>query len=139
MAEAVDLMDRLGNLDQLENLLSSAPSPGALAEVDFDVARDLLGDDGARSLERLAELARMLTDAGLIENREGRLELTPRGLRAIGRNALGDLFQRLEKDRVGRHAGRAGGPGPRADLSTPSPTSGATRSTSTSSGRCATP
>ncbi len=111
MAGAVDLMERLGNLDQLENLLSSAPSPGALAEVDFDVARDLLGDDGARSLERLAELAKLLADAGLIETREGRLELTPRGLRAIGRNALGDLFQGLEKDRVGRHALEREGPG----------------------------
>jgi len=111
MAEAVDLMDRLGALDQLENLLSSAPSPGALAEVDFDQARDLLGDDGARSLERLAELARMLTDAGLIENREGRLELTPRGLRAIGRNALADLFKGLDQDRFGRHAVEREGPG----------------------------
>jgi uncharacterized protein with von Willebrand factor type A (vWA) domain len=118
MAGAVDLMERLGNLDQLENLLSSAPSPGALAEVDFDVARDLLGDDGARSLERLAELAQMLTDAGLIENREGRLELTPRGLRAIGRNALGDLFQGLEKDRVGRHALEREGPGHERSYST---------------------
>ncbi len=111
MAEAVDLMDRLGALDQLEHLLSSSPSPGALAEVDIDVARELLGDDAARSLERLAELARLLTEAGLIENREGRLELTPRGLRAIGRNALGDLFQGLEKDRVGRHALEREGPG----------------------------
>ncbi|MEA2843476.1 MAG: hypothetical protein QOJ69_1147, partial [Actinomycetota bacterium] len=33
MPEAVQLMDRLGALDQLENLLSSNPSPGALAEV----------------------------------------------------------------------------------------------------------
>ena len=111
MSEAVDLMGRLSALDQLEHLLSSAPSPGALAEVDIDVARELLGDDAARSLERLAELTRMLTEAGLIENREGRLELTPRGLRAIGRNALGDLFQGLEKDRVGRHALEREGPG----------------------------
>jgi uncharacterized protein with von Willebrand factor type A (vWA) domain len=118
MPGAVDLMERLGNLDQLENLLSSAPSPGALAEVDFDVARDLLGDDGARSLERLAELARTLAEAGLIENREGRLELTPRGLRAIGRNALGDLFTGLEKDRVGRHALEREGPGHERSYST---------------------
>jgi uncharacterized protein with von Willebrand factor type A (vWA) domain len=111
MSDAVDLMDRLGALDQLESLLSSAPSPGALAEVDIDIARELLGDDAARSLERLAELAKLLTEAGLIENREGHLELTPRGLRAIGRNALGDLFQGLEKDRVGRHAVEREGPG----------------------------
>src|SRR5262249_24900363 len=66
-------------------------------------AADLLGDDAARSLERLAELARMLEDAGLIEQREGRLELTPRGIRAIGQKALGDLFRRLMRDRAGRH------------------------------------
>ena len=49
------------------------------------------------------ELAQMLEDAGLIEQREGRLELTPRGVRAIGQKALGDLFRKLMKDRAGRH------------------------------------
>jgi uncharacterized protein with von Willebrand factor type A (vWA) domain len=102
-AEAAQLMDQLGDIDQLENLLRSATSPGALAEVDLDAARNLLGDDAARSLERLAELARLLEDAGLIEQREGRFELTPRGLRRIGQNALSDLFDKLAHDRVGRH------------------------------------
>ena len=83
-AEAVDMMQQLGDIDQLENLLRGATSPGALAEADLDRVRDLLGDDAARSLERLAELARMLEEAGLIENREGRFELTPKGIRRIG-------------------------------------------------------
>jgi len=48
-------------------------------------------------------MARQLTEAGLMDTREGRLELTPRGLRRIGQNALSDLFSRLIKDRVGRH------------------------------------
>jgi len=51
-------MDRLGDIDQLENLLRSASSPGALADVDVDRARDLLGDDAARSLDRLSQLAK---------------------------------------------------------------------------------
>ncbi len=102
-AEAAQLMNELGDIDQLENLLRSATNPGALADVDLDRARELLGEESARSLERLAEMAKMLEDAGLIENREGRLELTPRGLRSIGQNALADLFKRLEKDRMGRH------------------------------------
>ena len=102
-AEAAQLMNQLGDIDQLENLLRSASSPGALAEVDLDAARDILGDDGARSLERLAELARMLEQAGLIEQKEGRYELTPRGMRRIGQNALSDLFAKLSQDRVGRH------------------------------------
>src|SRR3954451_5734763 len=75
MGEAAELMDRLGNIDQLENLMRSAAQPGALAEADIDTAAELLGPDGARSLERLAELTRMLQQAGLIEQREGRLEL----------------------------------------------------------------
>ncbi|TMK88349.1 MAG: hypothetical protein E6G57_07455 [Actinobacteria bacterium] len=101
--EAAQLMDKLGDIDQLENLMRSATSPGALAEVDIDKARDLLGDDGARSLERLAELAKMLEEAGLIEQKEGRYELTPKGMRKIGQNALADLFAKLNQDRLGRH------------------------------------
>jgi uncharacterized protein with von Willebrand factor type A (vWA) domain len=102
-ADAAGLMERLGDLDQLENLMRSASQPGALADVDIDRARDLLGDDAAHSLERMGQMARMLEDAGLIEQREGRLELTPRGLRKVGSNALSDLFTKLAKDRMGRH------------------------------------
>ena len=109
LAEAASVMNRLGDMDQLEQLLTTATSPGALADADIGPARDILGDDGARSLERLAELAKLLEDAGLVEQREGRLELTPRGMRRIGQNALRDLFARLAKDRTGRHiAERAG-------------------------------
>ncbi|MDP9389045.1 MAG: VWA domain-containing protein, partial [Actinomycetota bacterium] len=77
--------------------------PGALADADVDRARELLGDDAARSLEQLARLSRALEEAGLIEHREGRLELTPQGLRRLGRDALSDLFARLNRDRFGGH------------------------------------
>ncbi|HET9732025.1 MAG TPA: hypothetical protein VFP54_05060 [Acidimicrobiales bacterium] len=102
-AEAASLMERLGDMDQLENLMRSATSPGALADVDVERARELLGDDAARSLEQLSQLAKMLEEAGLVEQREGRLELTPQGMRRIGRNALSDLFSELARDRLGRH------------------------------------
>src|SRR6187431_406000 len=101
--QAMQAMQDLGDLDQLENLLRNASSPGALAEADMDRVRDLMGDDAAKSLERLAELTKMLEQAGLIEQKEGRLELTPKGLRRIGSNALRDLFDKLAKDKVGRH------------------------------------
>ncbi len=102
-AEGAALMGELGDIDQLENLLRGATNPGALAEADIDKARDLLGEDAARSLERLSELAKMLEDAGLIEQREGRYELTPAGIRRIGQNALSDLFTKLAQDKMGRH------------------------------------
>ena len=97
------LLDQLGDIDALENLLRNATSPGPLAEVDLDKVRDLLGDDAARSLQQLAKLAKELEEAGLIEQREGRMELTPKGIRRIGQRALGDLFKRLLQDRAGRH------------------------------------
>jgi len=102
-AEAAQLMQDLGDMDQLENLLRGATSPGALAEVDVERARELLGDDAARSLDRMADLAKMLEEAGLIENREGRYELTPKGVRRIGANALSELFKKLTRDRMGNH------------------------------------
>jgi uncharacterized protein with von Willebrand factor type A (vWA) domain len=110
-AQMSGLLETLGDIDQLENLLRSATQPGQLAEVDIDQARDLLGNDAARSLERLAELARMLEEAGLIEQREGRYELTPKGVRAIGQRALSDLFRKLMKDRAGRHEVERSGAG----------------------------
>ena len=103
MGAALQAMGELGELDQLEALLQGAASPAALAEADFDRVRDLLGDDAARSLERLAELTEMLKQAGLIEQREGRLELTPRGLETIGRNAVRDLFENIDHDLLGQH------------------------------------
>src|SRR3984957_13500436 len=102
-AEAAGVMNQLGEMDQLEAMMTTASNPGALAEVDIDRAAELLGDDAARALDQLAKLARQLADAGLIDQKEGRLELTPRGLRKIGQNALSDLFSKLIKDRMGRH------------------------------------
>jgi len=103
LSQAASTLEELGDLDRLEQLLRNAANPGALAEADIDRARELLGDDAARSLDELGRLTRMLQDAGLIDQREGRLELTPKGLRRIGRNALNDLFEKLARDKLGRH------------------------------------
>ncbi|MCB0978091.1 MAG: hypothetical protein KDB02_11595 [Acidimicrobiales bacterium] len=102
-ADAAQIMNELGDLDQIESMMRDAASPGALAEVDLDRVRDLVGPEAAQSLERMAELARMLEEAGLIENREGRYELTPAGLRRVGRHALDDLFSKMARDKFGQH------------------------------------
>ena len=118
MGEANQLLQQLGDLDQLENLLRGASSPGALAEVDLDRARELLGDEAARSLEQMAELAKRLEEQGLVENKEGRLELTPRGIRRLGQNALDELFAKLSLDKAGQHEMARIGVGHERDYST---------------------
>ena len=111
MNEAMQAMQELAELDQLENFLKNANNPGALAEADMDRVRELLGEDMAQSLDRLAQMTKMLEDEGLINQTEGRLELTPKGLRKIGQNALRDLFNKLAKDKIGQHQMRESGGG----------------------------
>jgi uncharacterized protein with von Willebrand factor type A (vWA) domain len=102
-SDSMQMMNDLGDTDQLEQLMNGVTNPGALAEADIDRVRDLLGDDAARSMEKLAEMAKMLEDAGLINQKEGRLELTPRAIRSLGANALDELFSKLAKDKLGQH------------------------------------
>ena len=104
MGQMSSVLQTIGDLDGLERMLQGVTQPGQLAEVDIDQARDLLGNDVARSLERLQDVAQMLKDAGLIDQRDGRYELTPKGVRALGQKALSDLFRNLVKDRAGRHS-----------------------------------
>jgi len=118
MPSAMDMMGELGDIDQLDNLLRGATNPGALAEVDIDRARDLLGEESAESLERMAELARMLEESGLIENKEGKYELTPRAIRKIGNGALEELFKRMSADTLGKHALEKTGAGHERDFDT---------------------
>lgn len=102
-APAGSVLGDLADLAQLEALLAGAPSPGALAEVDVSRARELLGERDARSLEALGRLAKQLRERGLAEQKEGRLRLTPKGVRRLGDQALGDLYSRLAPYRHGQH------------------------------------
>ncbi len=102
-ADASQMLQELGQLDQMEQFLRQGTSPQALAEVDIEQVRRLLGEESAESLERVSELAQMMEESGLIQNKDGRLELTPRGLRQLGQQALGDLFKKLSPDKLGKH------------------------------------
>ena len=83
---------------------ATRPSPGQLAEVDLDQARELLGDDAARSLEQLARArARCSRRPGSSSSAKAASSSRPRASARIGQQALGDLFRKLLQDRAGRH------------------------------------
>ncbi len=111
LADAADVAAQLGELERMEDLLQAASSPAALSEIDVDEVARHLGDDAARSLERLSRLARELADAGLIEQRGGRTELTPKGVRRLGQRALSDLFAATHANRLGEHQTTSSGAG----------------------------
>ncbi len=103
MQQAMQAMQEMGQLSDMENMLQQAANPAQLSEVDLDKVRELLGEGSAKSLERLAEMTKVLEEAGLVHRKEGKLELTPRGLRAIGNNALREMFARISRDKLGQH------------------------------------
>jgi uncharacterized protein with von Willebrand factor type A (vWA) domain len=116
MREAMRVMEELQEMDQLERQLRRAKDPDDLDKIDpADVTR-LLGEEAARDLERLRELAKKLEEAGYLENKGGKLHLTARAIRKIGDKALRDVFDHLKRDRFGRHVvSRRGAGGDRTD------------------------
>ena len=111
LLEDMDLRWQMERLSSNLQLFSSASSPNALDEVDIDQVRRQLGDDAARSLERLARLSKTLQESGLIENQGGRTELTPKGVRRLGQRALSDLFSQMQRERIGDHQSATSGSG----------------------------
>ncbi len=111
LGEATDLAQRVASVERAEEVLRSASSPASLGEIDLEEVGRLVGEDVARSMERLARLARELEEAGYIEHRGGHTELTPKGVRRLGQRVLADLFAQLRKDRVGDHRATWSGAG----------------------------
>ena len=118
--EATRLMSRMNDYDELERELQDVDSWQDLAGLDDDRLRELLGEEGAREVDQLRQLAKTLEDAGFIKEGSRGYELTPQGVRKIGEKALADIFLHLKRDRVGQHETRANGStGERVDQSKP--------------------
>jgi uncharacterized protein with von Willebrand factor type A (vWA) domain len=109
--QAMDLMGQLQGMDRLEEQMREAQYTGDLGEIDADQVADLLGPDMKNRLDQLQSLTKTLEEAGYIEKKGDRYELTPRGIRRIGQKALHDIFAQLRKDRFGNHAAQKRGVG----------------------------
>src|SRR4029453_3005781 len=96
---AVELMRLVERLKRLEEQLLSGNLDGG----DADSLRELLGEDALRSFNALKEVMLLLTNAGYLTQREGRMRLSPKGVRKIGELARGDIYQGRLRDRAGGH------------------------------------
>jgi len=103
-ADATSLAEQLGELQGLEDFVGRANAARGLPEVDVDAIRRHLGDDAARHVTRLQRALRGLADRGFVDHHGGSLELTPKGVRRIAQQALGDLFSQLrDSPTLGSH------------------------------------
>lgn len=101
--EAMKLMETLQKMDALEQQMKGAQYNPSLDSINDELVKEVMGEEAERELEAVREIARLLEEAGYI-NREGnRYELTPKGIRKIGQQALDSIFSHLKKDRHGGH------------------------------------
>jgi uncharacterized protein with von Willebrand factor type A (vWA) domain len=100
---AMRLMDEMHDIDDLERDLERAQYTGELDQVDLDQLRELLGDDAVDTFEELKQLLEVLENAGYIRKDGDEWELTPRGTRMIGQNALEEIYRQLKNQGIGSH------------------------------------
>ena len=103
MAEAMQIMEHLDELERMEQELNAARRGENVDEVDSGKVGQLLGPDAQQALEQLQELAKQLEDAGYLEWKGDEMQLTPRASRKVGQKALQDIFSYLKKDAFGKH------------------------------------
>jgi uncharacterized protein with von Willebrand factor type A (vWA) domain len=101
--EAMDVMQQLNQVDELERQLREAIRNLDFDDVDMDLMRDLLGPEYEAALEEMRRVAKLLEEAGLARRGSRDMELTPRGIRTLGERTLRDLFAELRRDRIGDH------------------------------------
>ena len=111
LSEALQLMQRLQRMEELERQLRQSQQGGSVADLDPGMVEELLGTEARQAVGQLAKMAEVLEKAGYIRRVGPRFELTPKGVRKIGKTALQEIFAYIKKDRVGSHADERQGPG----------------------------
>ncbi|MBI4515771.1 MAG: VWA domain-containing protein [Deltaproteobacteria bacterium] len=97
--EALEVMRQLQELKQLEAALFE----GDFERVSLEDLRQLLGQRAVQDFQMLKQVRMLLADAGYVTGKEGRINLSPKGVRRLGQLALRDIFQGLLRDRPGAH------------------------------------
>jgi uncharacterized protein with von Willebrand factor type A (vWA) domain len=114
LGDATSALEDIADLDELEAALSQDYAGASLEDVDPELLERALGRNAVDDLEALRRIERELQRQGYLQRSGGELQLTPRGLRRLGENALQRIFKKLESAGRGDHdmhdAGSAGDP-----------------------------
>lgn len=105
MSSLLDEVERLGELEQLDEQLAQARPGATLADVDEEALQRALGEDAVRDLRRLKEVERLLEESGALTRKDGDLQLSPRGARLLGQQALTDLLKKVPRHPSRREGG----------------------------------
>jgi uncharacterized protein with von Willebrand factor type A (vWA) domain len=112
VGDATTALQELADLEELDQTLGQSYPGADLADIDEDAVRRALGRGAVDDVERLRRIERELERQGYLHRTDGRLELTAKAVRRLGRTALRRVFASLDSVHSGQHdvrdAGSAG-------------------------------
>lgn len=101
--QALDMMKRLQAMEDLENAIHNGDPFNALSNAGGNNPSDLFGPALGGQIEAVQDMAQSLLDAGYLQQKGDRLELTARAIRKLGDASLREIFRKLKDDRSGGH------------------------------------
>lgn len=120
LAQGLSQIEELSALENLERALEQNYGGSSLGDIDVEELERALGTEARRDVEKLRQIEKALEQAGVMIRSQGRLELTPRGVRKLGERALATVFENVVADQSGSHdLPEAGGAGERTGTSRP--------------------
>jgi uncharacterized protein with von Willebrand factor type A (vWA) domain len=114
LGDATTALEEAADLAELEQMLAQDYPGASLEDVDPELLERALGRNAVDDMANLRRIERELHKQGYLQQRDGDVILTPRGMRRLGETALARIFARLHADGRGDHethdAGAAGDP-----------------------------
>jgi uncharacterized protein with von Willebrand factor type A (vWA) domain len=112
LGDGTGVLQDLADLDSLAEQLSQSYDGARLDDIDLDLLAEQLGKDAAVDARTLQKLEQALRDSGYLKrSSDGRLKLSPKAMRQLGKALLRDVATRMsgrQGQRDLRLAGAAG-------------------------------
>ncbi|MCX6405929.1 MAG: VWA domain-containing protein [Propionibacteriales bacterium] len=115
LGDGTGVFQDLADLDALAEQLAQSHRGSTLDDVDLETLSRQLGDEAGVDLRTLKELEQALRDSGVMERgTDGRLRLTPKAMRQLGKALLRDVASAISGRRGQRDTRASGAAGERS-------------------------
>jgi uncharacterized protein with von Willebrand factor type A (vWA) domain len=115
LGDGTGVFQDIADLDDLSDQLAQSYSGSRLDDLDLDKLARQLGDDAAVNARTLQQLEQALRDTGTLKRgTDGKLKLTPKAMRQLGKALLRDVANRMSGRQGNRDLRQAGAAGERS-------------------------
>jgi uncharacterized protein with von Willebrand factor type A (vWA) domain len=115
LGDGTGVFQDIADLDELSEQLSQSYRGSQLDDLDLEKLARQLGDEAAVSARTLQQLEQALRDTGTLKRgTDGRLKLTPKAMRQLGKALLREVANRMSGRQGNRELRQAGAAGERS-------------------------